>query len=310
MNHTFFSSVYISLLLGLFFTPEPVFAKHEYDLENAATFLQNQYNQTLQLCAEAPSVAPDKYWLWEDNYLAYEALKYYNETMSNEIYNKLESYGYMKNYAYEALFKQTIELPFKAVQSYTVEEGTGYTIKLDMYNGSTFSDWENYANLLCLAALSEYWRCWYDNQAIIYFNKAAAMWDGTGIIDETNNEPEDEEYSKYNTYKLVLLLYAERILGQNLSLHNKAENTIWQLQNSSNYGIHTHYNNSIDPMDSDVNVETTSLVIGLYKWPEVYSKSIVGPVCEVGNNLVEIMIVSALLTSVSGYLLWESRRRR
>lgn len=92
------------------------------------------------------------------------------------------------------------------------------------------------------------------------------MWNGTGIIDEVNNEPSDEKYGFYATYKLVLLLYAEKILGQSLSFHEAAENIIWQLQNSTNYEIHTHYTASLDPSGSDVNIETTSLVIGLYEW--------------------------------------------
>lgn len=143
MNRTFLFLFLFLIIFGLFITPEPVFIEHEQDLENAATFLQNQYNQTLQLCAEAPNVAPNNYSLWNDNYLAYETLKYYNETMANEILATLESYNFTKNYAYEALFNQTIELPFKAEQTYIVKKGAGYNITLDMYNGTIMNDWEN-----------------------------------------------------------------------------------------------------------------------------------------------------------------------
>lgn len=304
MNRYFTFPFLFLMIFGLVLVPKPVLAEHEQDLEFAATFLQNQYNSTLQLCAEAPNVAPDIYWLWNDNFLAYHALRFYNITIANAIWEKLEEYSYMRNYAMEVLFKQKIELPLRAAHSYMVEEGAGYTIKLDMYNGSTMSDWSSYANLLILAALSEYWK-YNTAKAVDYFNQAADMWNGIGIIDEINNESEDEEYSKYNTYKLALLLYAERILEKRLSFHDAAENIIWQLQNSSNYGIYTHYNSSIDPMDSDVNVETTSLVIGLYKWPEVFSQSTVSPTCEVGNNLAGVIVVSALMTSVGSYLLWK-----
>ncbi len=309
MNHTFFSSGYILLFFGLFIIPKPVFAEHEQNLENAATFLQSQYNQTLQLCAEAPNVAPDTYWLWNDNYLAYEALKYYNETMENEILVTLERYGFMKNNAYEALFGQTIELPFRRSMNYVIEEGADYIIKLDIYNGSIIDDWKSFANLLCVAALSEHWQ-WNHTAALDYFNAAAAMWDGIGLSDAANTKPEDEDSRHYATYKLALLLYTEKILGQSLSFHAEAENIIWQMQNSTNYGVHTDYDNNFDPSGSDVNVETTSLVIGLYKWPEVFAQPTVSPTYEIGNNLAEIIILSALLTSVSGYLLWERWRRR
>jgi len=309
VNNTFLSLLLFILLFGLSIIPEPVLTEHEQDLENAATFLHNQYNQTLQLCAEAPNAAPDTYWLWNDNYLVYEALKCYNITMANEILVTLESYGFMKNNAYEALFGQTIELPFRGPMNYTIEEGAGYTIKLDIYNGSIMDDWKNHANLLCVVALSEHWQ-WNHSAALDYFNAAAAMWDGIGLIDAANTKPKDEDSRHYATYKLALLLYTEKILGQSLNYHEEAENIIWQMQNSTSYGIHTDYDNNKDPSGSDVNIETTSLVIGLYKWPEVFAQPTISPTYEVGNNLVEIIILSALLTSVSGYLLWESRRRR
>ena len=271
MNYTFFSPLLFFILFGLFITPEPILAEHEQDLENAAIFLQNQYNKTLQLCAEAPNVAPDIYWLWNDNYLAFEALKYYNETMANEILATLENHEHMKNYAYEALFGQTIEQPFRGSKNYIIEEGAGYTIKLDIYNESIMDDWHSYANLLCLAALSEHWQ---QNHlaALIYFNAAAAMWDGIGISDAANAKLGDKETWRYSTYKLALLLYTEKILGQSLNFHEDAEYIIWHLQNSINYGIQTDYDVYLNPSGSDANVETTSLVIGLYKWPEVFSK--------------------------------------
>ena len=292
------------LVLGLVVVPEPVVASHEQDLENAATFLQNQYNQTLQLCAAAPWFAPDTYWLWNDNYFAYETLKYYNETMSNEIYSKIESYGYMKNYRIEACFGQTVELPFKSANFYTIEEGAGYTIKLDICNGSIISNWEDFGDLLVLAALIKYWQCWYDQQALDYFNKAAAMWDGKGIKDAAF------EPFKYATYKLALLLYAERILGQSLSFHDTAESIIWQMQNSTNYGIQTNYDESFTPI-GDVNVETTSMVIGAYKW--TFKRSCptpkVSPTRRASGDLAQSLMVLAIAMYLGTFLLRKNKRR-
>ncbi|MFQ6126963.1 MAG: hypothetical protein ACE5R6_20500 [Candidatus Heimdallarchaeota archaeon] len=308
MNYTFSSPLLFLLLLGLFILPEPTLAEHEQDLENAATFLQHQYNSTLQLCAEAPNAAPAVYWLWNDNYLAYAALIHYNETMAKAILATLESYGFMKNYAYEALFGQPIELPFREPKHYTIAEGAGYTIMFDVYNGSIMADWKRHANLLCLAALSEHWQQNH-TAALDYFNAAAAMWDGIGLCDAENPESEDEGSRYYATYKLALLLYTEMILGQSLSFHEDAMNILWHLQNRTNYGIHTNYDTNYDPNGSDVNVETTSLVIGLFKWPEIFSHPTVSPTYEIGNNVAEIIIVSAVWTSLGSYLLWENRRR-
>jgi len=313
VKRTFPFSLLFLLLFGLVIVPEPVLTEHEQDLEKAATFLQNQYNQTLQLCAESPTPPwNNNYWLWTDNYLAYEALKFYNETMANEIYSKLQEYGYMKNYAYEALFKQSINLPFQYSHTYILKNDSGYTIAVDLFNVGTFSDWDHYCNLLILAALSEYWRCWYDPQVLYYFNKAAAMWDGTGIIDEVNNEPEDFFYGLYETFKLALLLYAERILGQSLSYHNTAESIIWQLQNASNYGIHNLYNGSIDPLTSGANVETTSLVIGAYKYS--FSRSCptpsVSPTRRACQELAQSLAVLAMAMYLGTFLLKNRRRYR
>lgn len=264
---------------------------------------------TLNLCRETFFWRPNYYWLIEDNLMAYHALKYYNETMANAIYSKLQEYGYLKNFACEALFKQTVELPFRYCNNYTIEEGAGYIIKLDMYNGSTFTNWDNYANLLCYAALSKYWECWSDSEALTYFNKVAAMWDGTGIIDEVNNEPEDEEYGKYNTYKIALLLYAERILGQSLDFHDTAESIMWQMQNSTTYGINTHYDSEFQ-IYGDVNTETTSLVIGAYKYS--FSRSCptpsISPTRKASGDLAQTLMVLAIAMYLGTFLLRKNKR--
>jgi len=239
--------------------------QHDHDLQNAADFLWAQYNPTLHLLAEAPQVEETDYWLWNDNYLGYHTLRFYYPGIADSIMETLQSYGYMKNYAYEALFGQTVDLPFQSSINYTIEEGADYTIKLDIYNGSTMKDWKNYSNLLCLAALSQYWRGDITS-AVSNFSKAVTMWDGAGILDEANNESTDREYNRYAVYKLALLLYTAKILDQPPSFHRDAEDIVWQMQNKTNYGIHTDYNSDLDPSGSNVNVETTALVIGLYKW--------------------------------------------
>jgi len=247
------------LLFGLAIGPEPAVSNQEEALENAAMFIQTQYNPTLQLCAEAPNAAPDVYWLWNDNFLAYYALQHYNKTMANAIYGKLEKNRIMKNHAYEALFNHTITVPFRAPIDYTVKVGAGYTIKVDMYNGSIMNNWDNHSNLLCLAALSAYWQCGRDNTALRYFHNASKMWDGKGIVDANFT-------GRYHTYKLALLLYTERVLGQTLAFHDAIETTMWHMQNQTTYGIHTDYDRNLAPRGSDVNVETTALVIGAYTY--------------------------------------------
>jgi len=234
---------------------------YDHDLQNAADFLWSQYNHTLHLLAEAPRAGKTVYWLWNDNYLGYHALRFYYPEIADTIMETLQRYEHVKNYAYEALFGQTVELPFQSSMNYTIEEGTDYAIKLDIYNGSTMHDWRNYSNLLCLAALSNYWQRNIAT-AMSNFSKAVRMWDGAGIKDAVNPNSTD----RYATYKLALLLYTSTILQQPLSFHRDAENIIWKMQNKTNYGIHTDYNGDLDPSGSNVNVETTALVIGVYKW--------------------------------------------
>ncbi|MFX0204003.1 MAG: hypothetical protein ACFFCW_48515 [Candidatus Hodarchaeota archaeon] len=239
--------------------------QHDQDLQKAADFLVSQYNSTLQLLAEAPRVRPTVYWLWNDNFLGYYALKVYYPEIADTIMESMQRYGYMYNYAYEALFGQTVDLPFHSPMNYTILKGIDYEINLDIYNGSIMKDWQNYSNLLCLAALSQYWKGDI-TIAVSNFSKAVTMWTGTGITDEANDDSDDKEYKRYAVYKLALLLYTAKILDQPLSFQRDAENIIWQMQNKTNHGIHTDYNGDLDPSGSNVNVETTALVIGAYKW--------------------------------------------
>lgn len=289
----------------------PAQADLEADLGFAATFLQNQYNSTIGLLREAPEITePTIYWLWTDNNLGYHALEYYNESMADEIKSTLDFYGYDKMYAYETLFRQTVNLPFKDANTYYITEETDYIIKLDIYNGSTMEDWESYGNLLCLAALSEWWQRHFA-QAKSYFSQVKAMWDGKGIADKAFQE--GDSAGVYQTYKLAKLLYTERILGQVLTFHDTAESIIWQMQNDTTGGIITGYDSEFSTNGHFANVETTSLVIGSYKWeyePYPKPKPVTSPTREASSELISSMVTFAVIMYVGTYLIKNGRKKR
>lgn len=227
----------------------------ENSLQKAAAFLAvEQYNSTLKLCQEAPSVAPNTYWLVGDNLLAYLALKNYFPSISDAIYNELLSRDYLESGKHEAILGKNISLPYKGVRTITVESRSDYVIKTEIWDGEPMADWMNYSDLLLYASLSRYYEGRKDESMDLY-NSAVAMWDGVGL-----NDTATKTEGLYATYKLALLLYVTKVLDASLEFQDDIEQRIWAQQKESDGGIKTHYfadgNATGDP-----NTETTSLAL-------------------------------------------------
>ena len=255
-------SIFISYHVGML-TPSPT-PSHENYLKMAANFLKSvQFNPALNLCREAPRVAPNKYWLVSDNLLAYHALEPYYPDIAGAIRNKMEEYGYFRSYCHEVMFGEALPyVPFRTVNRYLIEQGQGYEIWTEVYNGSgVMSDYMEYANL-CLYAALHYHCVGEGDEAIQHFNHAKNMWDGKGMNDKAYRESEEK---LYETYKLALLLYVSRVMNQTLEFKEEVEEVLWLMQDA-NGGIHTHYNADLNYEMSDVNTETTSITIIAYKY--------------------------------------------
>jgi hypothetical protein len=236
-------------------------------IHDAVEFLENMYNSTIGLCAEAPRVAPNTYWLVSDNLWASKALENHAPEISNAIKSKLtelaETYnlptdaqGLPISYKHEAVIGDTVPTPFRTTVSYTLYSDD-YTLKTDIANGTAvMEDWQEYADLLLCAALSKHWEG-KGEEASALFNMAKSMWDGTGINDTATRAD-----GTYATYKLALLLYTSKVLGEEIDFEEELIATIWRMQDQTTGGIITDYYPSGEPVEyADANTETTSITI-------------------------------------------------
>ena len=255
---------------------------HEVNLAKAALFLNStQFDSAVGLCREAPNVAPDTYWLVHDNLLAYHALKYYYPETAEVVYATMLSYGYFKSFKHEVVFGTTIPyIPFKTSNTYVVAQiGTKF-IETEVCNGSSMDDYKEYADLCIYATLHFYWNG-NISQAIDYFDIAKNMWNGTlhGVYDKASKDAENEgKRLIFSTYKLSLLLYCSRILGQSLENEISIEETLWLMQDGQYGGLHTDYDINLNYTGSDMNTETTSLAILAYKYePKIVNRPVQYP---------------------------------
>jgi hypothetical protein len=169
------------------------------------------------------------YWLVSDNLWAWKALSMANESgLSNaaqaevtadKIKAKLaelaanydlptDSNGLPISYAHEAVIGDVAPPPYNTTTNCTLYVNS-YVLNTTMYNGTAaMSDWDQYADLLLYAALSCHWQG-NDSGALGYYNSATKMWNETseGLQDNASS-------GTYATYKLALLLYTSKVLGQ------------------------------------------------------------------------------------------------
>jgi hypothetical protein len=244
-------------------------------IEKAVDFLINsQFNQDLNLCREAPDVAPNVYWLVSDNLWAWKALKAANESrlsnaaeagrIASAIEIKLkemallhnlpkDSDGFPTSFMHEAVIGDVVPTPNRA-NTTLVLESNDYRLKTEIYNGSIMPDWQNYSDRVLYMALSLHWQG-NDTAAMQYFENATRMWDRIGI-----NDTATKANGSYATYKLALLLYTSKVLGRTLPFEYGLMMRIWSLQRETDGGIITNYFAN-GTSYGDANTETTSIVI-------------------------------------------------
>jgi len=246
-------------------------------VEKAVDFLIfSQFDSHLNLCREAPEAAPNRYWLVSDNLWAFRALKMANESglsnaieagrVANLIEAKLkekanihnlstDSDGFPISFMHEAVIGDSIPTPNRTCNNITLQSND-YTVRTEICNGTIMSDWQEYADRLLYMALSFYWQA-NDTAANYYFELLAkkAMWDGIGINDTVTKKD-----GNYTTFKLALLLFTSKILGEKLPFELELVNRIWSLQRETDGGIITNYFSN-GTSYGDANTETTSLVV-------------------------------------------------
>ncbi|MBO3803840.1 MAG: hypothetical protein JTT11_08255 [Candidatus Brockarchaeota archaeon] len=243
--------------------------KYEEELARAALFLNStQFDPDVGLCREAPSAAPDVYWLVSDNLLAYHALRYYYPKTAEKILSTMLGYGHFESFKHESIFgKKLPHVPFRTPVYYEVARLPRGTVKTEICNGSgTMDDYLEYADLCVYAALHFYWNGDVPS-AISHFDLARKMWNGKGVFDKASKAKEREGGRLvYSTLKLALLLYCSRILNQTLDCREDVERTLWLMQDEKFGGLHTDYDIDLSYAGSDMNTETTSIAILAYRY--------------------------------------------
>jgi len=233
-------------------------------LNNALNFVQAQlhnYADGKWLCREFPNSS--SYWIYNDNYLAYKILEYFDRNESAcKIKTTIESYGFSLegNERLEVLFNRTIPFPpytgagmnFSPIID-SSSNGERFTVKNDEKH-LQIPDWKEYADLLLFGVIDQYHR---ENSTYKdLWNKAYKMFDGKGMADRVFNG------TKYETYKLALFVIASRMINNQTIATNCALSIIWKMQDESNGGVTTHYLPDLTPdPKSTQNVETTCLAI-------------------------------------------------
>ena len=244
-------------------------------VEKAVDFLIHcQFNESLDLCREAPNKEPDTYWLVSDNLWAWKALKVANETyyfgalevgpVADNIEAELkkdatlynlpgDADGFPISFMHEAVIGDIIPTPNRNATILTLRSDD-YNFKTEVCNGTIMPDWKNYTDRLLYMALSCFWQG-NETGANLYFKNATATWDGIGI-----NDTATKTDGFYATYKLALLLYTSKVLGERLLFESELVKRIWSLQRESDGGIITNYYAN-GTQKGDANTETTSIVI-------------------------------------------------
>jgi parallel beta-helix repeat protein len=255
---------------------------YEANLARAALFLNStQFDSAVGLCREAPNAHNNTFWLVSDNLLAYHALKYYYPETAETVYATMLGYGYFRSFKHEVVFGTTIPyIPFKTNNTYVVAQIGTKVVETEVCNGSSMDDYKEYADLCIFAALHFYWSGDIP-QAIDHYNIAKNMWNGTlhGVYDKASKDAENKsETLIFSTYKLSLLLYCSRILGQPLEDRNSIEETLWLMQDGEYGGLHTDYDISLNYTGSDMNTETTSFAVLAYKYePKIVNRPVQYP---------------------------------
>jgi hypothetical protein len=196
------------------------------------------------------------YWLYHDNYLAAKALARTDPALAMKITAAVQGYAVEESGKIEILFGEArAPLPFRRYRLVDVKRVGDKLIRTELAGGEVFRGWEEYADLLFLAAVASAETD--PEQARRYFAEGMRLWDGVGFKDRVTKKA-----GKYAAYKVALgLLAAGRLKIRPAEqgalvgrlLHQQGEDGGWV----------TDYDEQGRPL-GQANVETTSLaVLGL-----------------------------------------------
>ena len=222
-------------------------------IENGLAFLEDRYNPTIGLLNELPRVAPHRYWLTNDNALAAYMFKELGQIeMAETIQTSLIRYGYTGNGLIEVIWGVPVSYPpYKETKLLITSIGQEEIWQEFHNQGSTFDDWNEYANLGFLGALNEYHQGRM-SEAQTLFTSTLLLFDGTGFADKAFK-------GLYETYKVALAIYVGSVVQAPNPNQDQMLSILLSMQ-SPEGGFITHYD-ALNSPDGDANTETTSLAL-------------------------------------------------
>ncbi len=220
-------------------------------MAKAVGFLAALFDPELNLLPEYAGASD--YWLVHDNYLAAGVLRPTHPDLSQRIRRALAHHGVTSSGKIEIVRGEAeAPLPFRIPELVIVATAGGKRIKTERLTARRFEGWQEYADLLLLAALAEAEQ--HRDRATEHFRKALAMWDGMGF-----NDRAAQAHQRYSTYKLALAMLAAGKLEQPLPMRDRILTRLAHQQHP-NGGFVTDYDVKGRPVGL-ANVETTCLVI-------------------------------------------------
>ena len=193
------------------------------------------------------------FWLFHDNYLAAKALRPADPAPADRIAASVAGFGVRESGKIEILFGEAARpLPFRHHRLDEVRRVGEKVVKTEAVTDRPFAGWEEYADLLLLAAVAQ---AQPDRPAARQsFAAAEAMWDGVGLADRVTAAT-----GLYATYKLALALLAARAVEAAFPAGPAVRDRLLAMQ-AADGGWVTDYDRSRKPAGV-ANVETTSLAV-------------------------------------------------
>jgi hypothetical protein len=212
-------------------------------------FLQGLFDPAVNLLPEYHGAKV--YWLFHDNYLASKVLARDNRDLAHRIQKAIRGFGVDHSGKIEILFAEARHpLPFRQYDLQEVARIGSKVIKTEVVTETVLPDWQQYADLLFLAAIAETDR----TKAHQHLTAGLKLWDGTGFKDQAGGE--DHHYA---TYKLALSLIASSRLKVKPEPRSVIIERLLAMQ-AKDGGWITDYSSKREPLGR-ANVETTCLAI-------------------------------------------------
>lgn len=214
-------------------------------------FLLGLFDADLGLLPEF--AGSETYWLYHDNYLAAKVLRRTEPAVADRIEAAMRGYGVTGSGKIEIVTGEAERpLPFRDYELKEVARRGSKVIKTEIVTDRPLAGWEQYADLLFLAAMATSKED--GDEAKRLFAAGAKTWDGKGFADRVVGVN-----GIYATFKLALALIARQAIGAEFEAAEDVRKRLLAMQNEQG-GWVTDYRPDLTPVGV-ANVETTSLAV-------------------------------------------------